>query len=194
MNPNYLRREEIEYELRVRGLNVTGDVNLLRKVSRSVVTEMVSVNLENLGGHFDPQEHIEYISSKVQELEVLLEKSVELAAIGPRVRTHVRHCLGRLTTLLNWSILPEDLSVSAIKELIVRLEAVERRLQHSSRWTKEGTVAESMTQFHTRAAQTGSKDDVIRHVAHKGSPALPHLFWTIEPNLPRTEFLPYPVM
>jgi hypothetical protein len=83
MNPNYLLREEIEYELCVRGLNVMGDINLLRQVFRSVVTETVAVNLENLGGEFDPQEHIEYISSKIQELEVLLEKSAELAAMCP---------------------------------------------------------------------------------------------------------------
>jgi hypothetical protein len=77
MNPNYLLREEIEYELRVRGLNLTSDVNLLRKVFRSVVTKMMPANLENLVREFDPQDHLEYISNKIQELEVLIKKSAD---------------------------------------------------------------------------------------------------------------------
>jgi hypothetical protein len=167
---------------------------LLRKVFRSVVTELVSVNLENLGGQFNIQEHIKYISSKVQELEVLLEKSVELAAIGPRVRSRVLHCLGRLKTLLNWNILPEYITISAIKELIVLLEAVEGTLQYSSKWTEGGTVSESRTQLHTRAAQSHSKDDMIRHTAHSGKSSVATFFWTLELNLPRKEFLPCSVM
>jgi hypothetical protein len=93
MNPHYLLKEEIEYELHARGLSVSADVSLLHKVFRSVSTEAVAVNLESLGGEIKPQEHIEYILSKIQDLEVLVEKSTtELAAIGPRFHARPTFC------------------------------------------------------------------------------------------------------
>jgi hypothetical protein len=68
MNPNYLPRKEIGYELRVRGINITGDVDFLRKLFRLVTTEAVAISGHNLGD-FDPQEHLEYITRKTLELE-----------------------------------------------------------------------------------------------------------------------------
>jgi hypothetical protein len=142
---------------------------LLHKVFRSVATEPVATSLENLGD-FYPQEHIESISSKIQELELLLEKTTtELSAIGPRVRTRVRHFAVRLTTLLNWATLPENISVSVLRELILRLEAIEKRTIHySSNCPEDRTVAGGMMQHQKGAAQICIHDDVMRHSTRSG--------------------------
>ena len=48
MNPNYLLKDELQYELSVRGISGDSDVQTLRELFRSVVAEKVQVDLRNL--------------------------------------------------------------------------------------------------------------------------------------------------
>jgi hypothetical protein len=162
MNPNYLLKQEIDYELRVRGINITGGVEFLQKLFRLVMTETVAIRLQNLGD-FDPQEHLQYITSKTQELEV--------SPIGPRLRTRVRHFSGRLTQLLKWNMLPKTVSVSAIRDLITRLEALERRAIHCvSNLSEDGAVSERVMQQDTGTVRVRVQADATEHTAQLGGP------------------------
>jgi hypothetical protein len=57
MNPNYSLKEEIEYELHICGISIEGDVQLLRKIFPSVVTESIPTDLTHLGD-FNPYAHL----------------------------------------------------------------------------------------------------------------------------------------
>jgi hypothetical protein len=48
MNPNYLYKDELEYELGTRCVSSLGDVQLLRKILRSIQAEEVPSNIQNL--------------------------------------------------------------------------------------------------------------------------------------------------
>ena len=48
MNPNYLLRDELVYELAIRGVNLTEDVQLLCGLFRSVLAEDIPVTPKNL--------------------------------------------------------------------------------------------------------------------------------------------------
>jgi hypothetical protein len=100
------------------------------------MTETLAIRLQNVGD-FDPQEHVQYITSETQELE--------LSRIGLRLRTRERHFSGRLTLLLKSNMLPETVSVSAIRDLITRLEALGQRAIHFV-WK----LSERIEQYHGR--------------------------------------------
>lgn len=48
MNPNYLLRDELLYELVIRGVNSAGDVHLLCRLCRSVLVEDIPVTPANV--------------------------------------------------------------------------------------------------------------------------------------------------
>jgi hypothetical protein len=49
MNPNYLLKDELQYELLVTGIKSEADVQTLRKLFRLVFSENVRVELTGLG-------------------------------------------------------------------------------------------------------------------------------------------------
>ena len=48
MNTNFLLKDELQYELNIRGINSEADVQTLRKLFRSVVAEGLRIDLCNL--------------------------------------------------------------------------------------------------------------------------------------------------
>jgi hypothetical protein len=48
MNPNFLLKDELQYELKIRGINSEADIQTLRKLFRSVVAEGLPIDLCNL--------------------------------------------------------------------------------------------------------------------------------------------------
>jgi hypothetical protein len=71
MNPNYLLRDELLYELAIRGINIEGDVLLLRKLMGLVLSEDVHIVPEMVAG-LDVSEQLDLIGPKVAEMEGLL--------------------------------------------------------------------------------------------------------------------------
>jgi hypothetical protein len=66
-------------------------------------------------------------------------------------------------------MLHENISVSVIRESIVRLEVIEQRtLHYLPSWAEDGTVTDTMMQHHSGAAQSRSHSDAMRHAAHSG--------------------------
>jgi hypothetical protein len=94
MNPNYLLKEELEYKLSIRGIYSQGDVQLLRKNFRSVMSEDVPIKLENLC-EINP---LERICFKAAEFERLVDNpSSHYAQLSTRVKTRVKHLTDRLS-------------------------------------------------------------------------------------------------
>ena len=48
MNPNFLLKDELHCELKIRGISSDADVQTLRKLFRSVVSEGLPIDLRNL--------------------------------------------------------------------------------------------------------------------------------------------------
>jgi hypothetical protein len=67
MNPNNLLRDELEYELHIRGIHTEGDVHVLRKIFRSVISEAVPIRPDILG-EVELRELVVGISLEVSEL------------------------------------------------------------------------------------------------------------------------------
>jgi hypothetical protein len=127
MNPNYLLKEELEYELRIRGFYSQGDVQLLRKIFRSVMSEDDPIKLENLG-EINPLEQWECICFKVAELERLVDNpSSNYAQLSARVKTRVKHLTDRLSHVRSLVTLPAEVSTLAIDGHISRLAEIERK-------------------------------------------------------------------
>jgi hypothetical protein len=99
MNPDYLRRDEIEYELKVRGINCDVDVRELRKVFRANISRSLSLCLEEVFSA-PVEEILDGISSKISELQDLFEKSsATLQKVTSRITTRDLHLRGRLVHL-----------------------------------------------------------------------------------------------
>ena len=115
MNPNYLLKDELQYELFVQGINSDSDVQMLRKLFLSVVAEKVPVDLRNLSTQSVEELH-ECIVNKTLELQALItQQKSELALLTPRFRTRLSHLRGRLlnlTELFTQCVGHHDLDVS----------------------------------------------------------------------------------
>ena len=74
MNPNHLLKEELQYELLVRGINSDSDVHTLRKLFRAVVADKVPCDLRNLTTH------------SVEELYELVV-NIDIGVAGPDCAT-----------------------------------------------------------------------------------------------------------
>jgi len=89
MNPNYLLKDELQYELSARGFSSDSGFQTLRKLFRSVVAGKKTVDLRNLSTH-NVEELYECVVNKTLELQALItpQKS-ELALLTPRFRTQL---------------------------------------------------------------------------------------------------------
>ena len=94
MNPNYLLKDELLYELLVRGISSDSDVHTLRKLFRAGVTDKVTCDVRNLTT-LRVEELFQAVDNKAVEMQNLI-KQQELFQLSPRLRTHLQHLRGRL--------------------------------------------------------------------------------------------------
>jgi hypothetical protein len=69
MNSNYLLKDELVYELAIRGIREEADFPKLRKLFRSAITRGLPVDIQYLR-EFESQELYERIAIKVRELQI----------------------------------------------------------------------------------------------------------------------------
>lgn len=99
MNPNFLHKDELAYELEVRGISSKGDTALLRKLFRALDKTEVEIQQEYLKS-VELADWFSVIESKVCELYRLVVQGISTPAIvEPRVRTRLLHLQGRLAHL-----------------------------------------------------------------------------------------------
>jgi hypothetical protein len=119
MNPNYLYKDELKYELGTRGVSSLGDVELLRKIFRSIQAEEVPSNIQNLG-KFDVRELFKSVQGKLAELERLTGQDTNSRPLSRvRVSTRVTHVRNRLRHL-------QGLYPEVTGEFKVSLESLDR--------------------------------------------------------------------
>ena len=66
MNPNYMNKEELIYELSLRGINTDAEVQWLRKLFRTVVGRDIVPEARHLRG-WDVNELYSYAERKIHE-------------------------------------------------------------------------------------------------------------------------------
>lgn len=124
MNPNHLSRDELLYELRLRGVNSEGDVASLRKLFRSVVTRGLPVD-SCLLKEVDVEELYAVASGKILELQELVKRpEITLPSVIPRARTKLVHLQGRVEHLQATGQTGPSVGSESIRRLVAQLEAV----------------------------------------------------------------------
>ena len=99
MNPNHLLKDELLYELLVRGISSDSDVHTLRKLFRAVVTDKVVCDVRNLTT-LSVEELFESTDNKAGEMQNLIkQQEAELFQLSPRFRTRLKHLRGHLRHL-----------------------------------------------------------------------------------------------
>jgi hypothetical protein len=121
-NPNYLLRDELLYELAIRGINVEGDVHLLRKLMRSVWSEEVHIVPETVAG-LDVSEQLDLIGPKVAEFEGLLRNTGPgQGSIAARLRTRGLHLENRLCLIIDKEQAISSAELEVVRDLRKRVD------------------------------------------------------------------------
>jgi hypothetical protein len=99
MNSNYLLRDELLYELGIRGITSEVEIHSLRKLFRSVVARDIPVEVSYLKGAKE-EELYERLLSKTLELQGFINKlETVLADSASRIQTKLLHLRGRVSHL-----------------------------------------------------------------------------------------------
>jgi len=123
MNPNYLLKEDLRYELLVRGITSDSDVHTLRKLFRAVVTENAPCDLSYLSTQ-SVEELFESVVDKTVELQNLIkQQEAQLTQLAPRFETWLHHLRGRFLHLT-------ELDPSAATSTSSRYQQVRDRLDN----------------------------------------------------------------
>jgi hypothetical protein len=133
MNPNYLLKDELVYELAVRGIASEVDVSTLRKLFRMVVAEGIAVQINNLRTA-NVDELYSPIVSKINVLQSLVPlPELEPACVTQRLLTSLHHLQGRIQHIMALGVLPRDVEQGNYEELEKALNNIERdlRLHHT---------------------------------------------------------------
>jgi hypothetical protein len=145
MNPNYLYKDELEYELGTRGVSSLGDVQLLHKIFRSIQAEEVPSNIQNLG-KFDVGELFKSVQGKLAQLERLTGQDTNSRPLSRvRVYTRVTHFQG--------------LDPEVTGEFKVSLESLDSRLDSVERLLSSVCEDEEGRRVHPE--QTGDAGHVV---------------------------------
>jgi hypothetical protein len=129
MNPNYLLKEEILYELAIRGIVSEADVPALHKLFRAVIGEGVRVQTSYLQA-VSVDELYSLIISKTNELQSFV--AVATTEPSPATQcflTRLHHLQGRLQHIKDLGVLSKDVTTSHYSELQERLSSMERELE-----------------------------------------------------------------
>jgi len=135
MNPNHLTKDELLYELVIRGIDTVADTLLLRRLFRKSVTMDLPLQFSYLTSGATEGLYLG-ISTKVSELQKLVGKSeINWISLAPGVLSKVRHLRGRLQHLTKASLCFTSSENLCVQELQAQLSHIEQ-LAHSM--SKEG--------------------------------------------------------
>src|SRR5215471_14166845 len=127
MNPNYLTKDELSYELGIRGIVSCADTHNLRKLFRNNITRDLPLQYSYLTS--GPIEGLYLcISTKVSELQnSVVQPGTNWSLLAPRVLTKIRHLKGRLQHLTDAGLCSTRSELSCAQELQLRLDQIEQR-------------------------------------------------------------------
>jgi len=116
MNPSHLLKDELEYELRVRGIAWAGDANLLRKQLRQAISSGCPALPEKfLTG--DVREYLDVCVQKLRDLEQYCnDADWSCSLVATRIKSRCLHLLARFQSLIKW----ETSAVLPVLEKVVQ--------------------------------------------------------------------------
>jgi hypothetical protein len=125
MNPNFLLKDELLYELGILGISSDVDVQTLRKLFRSIVLEDFTADLSEVSS-VGVDELYKSIVSKIVELQGhVTQPQSGLSLSTPRFRTRIAHLRGHLLHLTNLALFPSNITTSHYQELHEQLDRIE---------------------------------------------------------------------
>jgi hypothetical protein len=128
MNPSFLLKDELQYELRISGISSDADIRTLRKLFRSVVLRDLPVDLSNLNS-LRVEDLYGSVASKIIELQSLLTQTKSsLSLLTPRLRSRISHLRGRLTHLTTLGLFPSTITTSHNQEFNDQLDLIEQHV------------------------------------------------------------------
>src|SRR5215510_13879024 len=126
MNSNYLHKDELLYELGIRGIASEGDTQLLRRVFRSVATQDVNVQGDYLSS-IPVDKWISEVNTKICELQNIVSHGRSLSSfLEPRVRTRLLQLRGRLRHLTVAGLSVSGEQAEEVKNLQEKLNDIEK--------------------------------------------------------------------
>ena len=137
MNPNFLLKDELLYELGIRGISSNADVQTLRRLFRSGVSEGLPVDLSKVSS-LSIEELYASTVSKIVELQNQVTQSKSALFHTPRFRTRISHLRGRLVHLLNLDVLPVNITTSHYQELHDQLDRIEQSITNLEMADQQG--------------------------------------------------------
>jgi hypothetical protein len=140
MNPNYLFKDELFYELKIRGISSDGDALELRKKLRSVIFRDVDFQWEYLTS-VSVDELYSCVTAKVYELQSLVQRESTLPFLRPRVHTRLLHVCGRLQHLTAAGLCTTSSEAAAVQKIHAVLDGIE--LVMASVESKETSTGET---------------------------------------------------
>jgi hypothetical protein len=121
MNPNYLYKNELTYELGVMGINSNADTHVLRRLFRSLVVEQTVVEPSYLCGR-GSDEFSQVALKKILELQELVERqNRNLSPLQTRVQ-HLRARVAHLETAEIQESASEQVLVNNLFDLLADIE------------------------------------------------------------------------
>jgi len=128
MNPNFLLKDELLYELCICGISSDADVQTLHKLFRSVVSEDLLVNLSKVSS-LGVEELYASVVSKIVELQnQVTQPKLGLSLLTPGFRTRISHLRGRLVHLMNLGLFLSNIMTSHYQELHDQLDHIEQSI------------------------------------------------------------------
>jgi hypothetical protein len=134
MDPNYLLKDEIEYELAVRGICCEVSVQDLRKIFLTNISRTLPLHFESLKLEAT-EEILGNISTKIFELQAYVEQIKEYTAdVTARVSTRLLHLRGRLLHLTAGLLGEQDHQVR-VQRCQGELSVIEQTIQAANEAT-----------------------------------------------------------
>jgi hypothetical protein len=128
MNPKFLLKDELLYELCIRGISSDTNVQTLRRLFKSLVSEGLPVDVSNLSS-LGVEELYGSVVIKTVELQNLVTQSKSgLSLLTPRFRTRISHLRGSLTHLTSLGLFPSNITTSHYQELHDQLDRIEQNI------------------------------------------------------------------
>ena len=126
MNPNYLTKEELLYELGIRGIKDDSDTQYLRKLFRRIISRDLPLQWDFLAS-FRTEELYSCVSTKIYELqEWLTREGLSRNEISLRAGTRVQHLRGRLRHLTQAGLCTTSSELSCSDALHKQLDSIEQ--------------------------------------------------------------------
>jgi hypothetical protein len=172
MDPNHLLKDELEYELRVRGIAWAGDANLLRKQLRQAISSGYPALPENfLTG--DVQEDLGVCVQKLRDLEQYCnDADLSSSLVAARIKSSCLHLLAPFQSLTKWEtsavlpVLEEEVQgpISRLTELLAAIGEVPGVFGSSVAYSGGLTEMEDGTQPGPSDLQVGKRPNLTSSI------------------------------